>query len=376
MTKDSSIQYWTTDRIMRLILTIAIGAVLLFLINYLSTVLLPFVAACLVAYLMEPLVRLNMRWTRSNKRVIGAALAIIEVSVVLAGAIYLFVPTIIKDIDELGVIIHRLSTGSQELPPFYRFIVDFSERYFDADSMKHYLSGDHIEVLLSKGSSLLEESLSVVVHILAWLLMFIYIIFVLIDYPQIVRGFKLIFPRKYRPQAWGIVREVQDSMNSYFRGQGLLALIAMVFYCTGFSIVGLPLAIPMGLLVGTLYMIPYFQYVTIIPVAIICVIYSLGGAVEFLPEFGKCLLVYAITQGICDYIITPHVMGKEMGLNPAMILLALSVWGSLLGIIGMIIALPATALIMSYYERYISNRGPKQQISPESQTPPPYPEKK
>ena len=144
-------------------------------------------------------------------------------------------------------------------------------------------------------------------------------------------------------------------MNRYFRGQGRVALCAMVFYCIGFSIVGLPLAIPLGILVGVLYMIPYFQYVTLIPVAIICLIYSMGGTESFLALLGKSLLVYVVSQSVCDYIITPHIMGKEMGLNPAVILLSLSVWGSLMGIIGMIIALPVTSLIMSYYERYISN---------------------
>lgn len=106
-------------------------------------------------------------------------------------------------------------------------------------------------------------------------------------------------------------------------------------------------------------MIPYFQYVTLIPVTAICFIFSLGGEVEFFTELGKCGLVYVISQCICDYIITPHVMGREMGMNPAIILLSLSVWGSLLGIIGMIIALPVTAIIMTYYERYISNPAPK-----------------
>lgn len=76
--------------------------------------------------------------------------------------------------------------------------------------------------------------------------------------------------------------------------------------------------------------------------------------------FGKSLLVYVISQSICDYILTPHIMGKEMGLNPAVILLSLSVWGSLLGIIGMIIALPVTSLIMTYYEQYISSPRTKQ----------------
>ncbi|MDE6334807.1 MAG: AI-2E family transporter, partial [Muribaculaceae bacterium] len=186
-----------------------------------------------------------------------------------------------------------------------------------------------------------------------------YILFILIDYPQICRGFKLIIPGKYRPRTMTVIRNVADKMNRYFRGQGVVASCAMIFYCTGFSIVDLPLAIPMGVIVGILYMIPYFQYVTVIPVAAICFIYSLGGEVEFLTELGKCGLVYLISQCICDYIITPHIMKKEMGMNPAVILLSLSVWGSLLGIIGMIIALPVTAIIMAYYERYISNPAPK-----------------
>ncbi len=352
-------QYWTTDRIMKLIITLVCGVALIWLIGYLSDVLLPFVAACFIAYILEPLVARNMRLVHTGKRVIGVAFTIIEVTVVLALAFYLFLPLVVKEIDMLGDIIRQLSSGQRELPPAYRFVVDFVTRYFDAQNLRDLVSGTHIAALLSQGSSILEESLDTVLHILSWLLTLIYIIFVLIDYEQIVRGFKLIFPKKYRTRGWSVVRDVQQSMNSYFRGQGCVALIAAVLYCTGFSIVGLPLAIPMGLLVGILYMIPYFQYVTLIPVAAICVVYSLGGYAEFWPMLGKCGLVYVITQGLCDYVVTPHIMGKEMGLNPAMILLSLSIWGSLLGIIGMIIALPATALIMAYYEKYISNPAPR-----------------
>ncbi|MDE6276815.1 MAG: AI-2E family transporter [Muribaculaceae bacterium] len=359
MPKLPSAQYWTTDRIMQLIIVLACGGVFIWLVGYLSDVLLPFVAACFIAYLMEPLVAWNLRITRARKRVVGVVLSLVEVLAVFVLAGYLFIPSVVKEIDMLGDIIRDLSSGKRELPPAYTFVVDFATRYFDARNLRDLISGSHFAAILSQGSSLLEESLETVLHILAWLLTFIYIIFILIDYQQIVRGFKLIFPRKYRAQGWTIVRDVQRSMNSYFRGQGLVALIAAVLYSAGFSIVGLPLAIPMGVLVGILYMIPYFQYVTLIPVAAICLIYSLGGHVEFLPELGKCALVYLITQSLCDYVITPHVMGKEMGLNPAMILLSLSVWGSLLGIIGMIIALPATALIMTYYEKYISNPTPR-----------------
>lgn len=339
---------------MWLVIWLAVAAALIYLIRSLSNVLLPFFAACFIAYILQPMVDFNRRVLHSRGRAIASIMTIVDVTLVVGIVVYMFMPSVLKELDMLGDILRQATSGDAALPKPYVAVVDFISRYFSPENIKAMLTGAHFESLLSKGSSLLEESLDIVFDILAWLLTLIYIIFILIDYPQISRGFKLMIPHKYRPRMMVVVHDVARSMNSYFRGQGLVALCAAVFYCTGFSIVGLPLAIPMGILVGVLYMIPYVQYVTLIPVAAICFVYSLGGAVDFLSEMGKCLVVYAVSQSVCDYIITPHVMGRAMGLNPAVILLSLSVWGSLLGIIGMIIALPVTALIMTYYERYIS----------------------
>lgn len=347
--------YWNIDRIMRLIIGIVIAVLLILLVRALSDVLLPFFVACFVAYLLQPVVEFNCRVLHTKGRAIASIVTLLEVLAVISALVYLFLPSVIREIDMLGAIITDISNGRRAVPPYCRQIIAFVERYANPSEINATLRSMHIDQLLSKGTSILEESIDVIMSFLAWLLTVIYVLFILIDYPQIVRGFKLIFPHKYRERALNVVRDVKENMNSYFRGQGLVALCAVVFYCVGFSIVGLPLAIPMGLLVGILYMIPYFQYVTLIPVAVICFIYSLGGTAEFFPLLGKCGLVYLISQSICDYVITPHVMGKAMGMNPAIILLSLSIWGSLLGIIGMIIALPVSSLIMTYYERYISN---------------------
>ncbi len=347
--------FWNIDRIMKLIIGLAIGVAIICLLNYLRDALLPFFVACLIAYMLQPLVELNRKWTHEKGRAVSSILTVVEVLAVLTGIAYIFLPNVVKELDVLGNIIHELISGKRALPPEFESLVRFIHTNLNPADMKDILNSLHLESLINKGTSLLGESIDVILQILGWALTLIYILFILIDYPQISRGFKLIVPYKYRATAVSVVRDIQDNMNHYFRGQGFLALCAMVFYCIGFSIIGLPLAIPMGILVGVLYMIPYFQYITIIPVATICLIYSFGGDASFMPLFGKSLLVYAISQSICDYIITPHVMGKEMGLNAAIILLSLSVWGSLLGIIGMIIALPVTSLIMTYYEQYISN---------------------
>lgn len=342
---------------MKLIIGLAITAVLVWLVSYLREALLPFFAACFISYMLQPLVDLNRRWTHEKGRTVSSLLTVAEVVAVIMGIVYLFLPSVVNELDDLGRILHDIDNGKRQLSPEFSGLIEYVQTRYNPLDIKSNLSNIHLDALISKGTSLLGQGISVIAGILAWAMMLIYVIFILIDYPQISRGFKMIVPYKYREGAMSVVHDVQDSMNHYFRGQGLVALCAMVFYCIGFSIIGLPLAIPMGILVGVLYMIPYFQYVTIIPVAIICLIYSLGGADTFTALFGKSLLVYAVSQSICDYIITPHIMGKEMGLNPAIILLSLSVWGSLLGIIGMIIALPVTSLLMSYYERYISNRG-------------------
>ncbi|MDE5871082.1 MAG: AI-2E family transporter [Muribaculaceae bacterium] len=347
--------FWNIDRIMKLIIGLAIATVLILLIRYLSDVLLPFFVACFIAYMLQPLVDLNRRIIHEKGRAVSSILTVLEVLAVVVGIVWLFLPTVINELDVMNGIIHDVTSGKRPMPKEYGDIINWVESNIRPSNIKSQLSDLHIGSIISKGTSLLNESLSVIVGVLGWALTLIYVLFILIDYPQISRGFKLIIPHKYRENAMVVVREVQTSMNHYFRGQGLVALCAMVFYCIGFSIVGLPLGIPMGILVGILYMIPYFQYVTLIPVAIICAVFSLSGEVTFMSLFGSCLLVYLVSQSICDYILTPHIMGKEMGMNAAIILLSLSIWGSLLGIIGMIIALPVSSLIMAYYERYISN---------------------
>lgn len=374
-----TVRYWNIDRIMTLVIALAITVAVVALVKYLSDVLLPFFVACFIAYVLQPLVEFNQRWTHLKGRTIPAVLTVLEVSAVIALIVIIFLPSVAKETDMLGSILKDVTDGKRALPEYCVPIVTFVDRYINPDGIKELLNGMDMESLLHRGTSLMSQSLDVILKTLAWLLTLVYVLFILIDYPQISRGFKMIVPRKYREGAMNIVRDVQQNMNRYFRGQGVVALCAMVFYCVGFSIVKLPLAIPMGILVGVLYMIPYFQYVTLIPVAIICFIYSLGGGDAFLPLLGKCALVYVISQSICDYVITPHIMGKEMGMNPAIILLSLSIWGSLLGIIGMIIALPVSSLLMSYYEKYISEpavktTGESQAQSPDISNNPPQPQ--
>jgi Predicted permease len=109
----------------------------------------------------------------------------------------------------------------------------------------------------------------------------------------------------------------------------------------------------MGLLIGLLTMVPYLKSLALIPAL------SLGllQSVETGQSLGSILLgiaiVFVVIQLLEDLFLTPRIMGKVTGLNPAVILLSLSVWGSLMGMVGLIIALPITTLIISYYKRFV-----------------------
>ncbi|MCM1093378.1 MAG: AI-2E family transporter [Lachnospiraceae bacterium] len=349
---DSHSRPYTFDRVVRILATIAVIAAAIWLINLLRNVLLPFVVACLVAYLLDPLVELNRKLLRMKGRGLASLLTLVEVTSIIALLGYFFVPSIIKEVNQLEALVKQSSQGSP-IPFIPEDIATPIRKWVSDFNVKNIMQNSHFMSLLNSGSSFISATVDFLLHTLEWLLTFIYIIFILIDYPTLMTGFRKLVPIKYRSGVYRVEDEIKDSMNRYFRSQALIALCAAVFYCIGFSIVGIPLAIILGITVGVLYMIPYFQYVTLIPVAIVCLIDSGTGDVHFWQELGECLIVYAVSQCICDYILTPKIMGKSLGLNPAIILLSLSVWGTLMGIIGMIIALPATALLLDYYRRYI-----------------------
>ncbi len=113
------------------------------------------------------------------------------------------------------------------------------------------------------------------------------------------------------------------------------------------------MAILLGMFIGVLNMVPYLQLISIVPTALLCMVCSVDSGVGFWVIFAEAIAVYCVVQAIQDLYLTPKIMGKAMGLNPAIILLSLSIWGSLLGFLGLIIALPLTTLILAYYDQYL-----------------------
>lgn len=178
--------------------------------------------------------------------------------------------------------------------------------------------------------------------------------FILLDYEYLTENWIRIFPMKQRPFWRDLSKDVARELNNYIRGQGLVALCMGIMFCIGFSIIDFPMAIGMGILIGLLDLVPYLHTFALIPCAFLAMLKAASTGQSFLLVFGMVIALFCIIQVITDMIVTPKIMGKAMGLNPAILLLSLSVWGALLGFIGLIIALPLTTLIMAYWQRYVT----------------------
>lgn len=351
---------YTFDRVVRILFSLALLAAALYLINYLKAVLLPFGVACLIAYILEPFVQFNRKLLHLRGRLVAVFVTLFEALFLFGVLTAIAVPYIMSEFKEMGQLLQNYASSELHIPYLPQEIHLFIRRNLDLEGLSRMISKDEwmtlIEGTLKTAWGLITNSISFLLGLLNWVMVILYVIFLMIDYDRLERGLHWVVPPKYRRSVFHVARDVKRSMNHYFRGQALIALIVGILFSIGFSIVGVPLAIPLGLLIGLMNMVPYLQLASFPLTAFLCLVYSVGGGGDFWSIFGQAFLVYCVVQIIQDLFLTPKIMGKAMGLNPAIILFSLSVWGCLLGILGMIIALPMTTLVIAYYNKYISSR--------------------
>lgn len=353
-------QPYTFDRVVRMIIGLVLLLGLVWLINILKGVLLPFCVACLIAYMFEPFVQYNRRLLKLRSRTPAIFVTLFEAAFIIALLCYFFLPLVFDEMHRMALLLRNYATSEinvQFLPDsvhdFLRRQVDFSRL---SEMLTHQELGSMLESALSASWSIITGSISVLLGIFSWFVVILYVVFIMIDYDRLANGFRRMVPPKYRRMVFQIGNDIKVSMNHYFRGQALVAFFVGILFSIGFLIVGLPMAVVLGMFIGLLNMVPYLQLISIIPTTVLCLVYSVGGGGDFWAIFWECIAVYAVVQIIQDLYLTPKIMGKAMGLNPAVILLSLSVWGTLLGVIGLIIALPLTTLLLSYYDHYIIQR--------------------
>ena len=348
---------FTFDRVMRIVFGIALISGLVYLVTLLRNALLPFLIAWLLAYMMQPFVKFFQCKLGLRSRVLSIMALLVSMLLIITLLVVMVVPSITAEADKTIELLRTHDPGEGHIPFIPQAWLEYLEANVDFTQLMDYLNKDNllkaIKQIAPQVWSFLSNTFSVLLSITIVFMILLYFIFILLDYEKIANGWPQLIPGKYRPFVEGLVEDVEYNMNRYFRGQALIALCVGVLLAIGFKIIDFPLAVTLGLFIGVLNMIPYMQTIGIIPMLILALLRSAETGENFWIIFGLALLVLGIVQMIQDLFLTPRIMGKAMGLNPAIILLSLSIWGTLLGFIGLIVALPLTTLCLSYYKRFI-----------------------
>lgn len=350
----------TFDSFIRGVLSGTAIIAILYLLNRLSGVLLPFFIAWLIAYLTYPMVIFYQNRLRLRSRVLSI-LAVMLTLVVLGGiAFSFFVPPMIEECAKLKELIEIYLIEDRNHAAIPETVSEFIRKNIDFNWLQNNITTDNIvsaiQKLLPKVWTLLSTSYNIILAIFTLFIIILYLFFILLDYEQIANGWITLLPKKYQGMALRLTTDIKTSMNRYFRGQALVAFCVGILFSIGFLIIDFPLAIGLGLFIGLLNMVPYLQIIGFIPTILLALLKAADTGESFWWTLGLALVVFAVVQAIQDMILVPKIMGKITGLNPAIILLSLSIWGSLMGMLGMIIALPGTTLLLSYYQRYIRKK--------------------
>ena len=368
----------TFDRFIRSIVAIAIIALIYILLSKLSNVLTPFFIAWLIAYILYPIVCFFQYKCRLKYRALSITVTLLLIIGLLIGSLYLIIPPVTDEIVRLkDIIINYVNTKTEQGTLTYE-IEQYIKNNINIEKLSKSMTLTDITAFFEERVpqlfNILSSSISAIIGVVCSLMAIIYLFFILNDYETMSNGLIRMIPKDSRPFVQGIFNDVKDGMNKYFRGQSLIAFLVGILFAIGFVIIDFPLAIPLGLFIGMLNLVPYLQGLGFIPTIILALLKAHDTGENFWAIIIAALAVFAIVQAIQDWILVPRIMGKMTGLNAATILLALSVWGALLGFVGLIIALPLTTLIISYYKRFVLGETnpthPETTQQPQSTTPP------
>ena len=346
----------TFDTFVRGFLSVLVVVGIVMLLNRLSGVLVPFFLAWLIAYLLFPMVKFFQYRCHLKYRIAAILLSFLVTGLVVGGAFMLMIPPMVEEGGRVIQLIINYVQTNETVSSIPQLVQEYIHDNVDINQLKKLITQDGfintIKSAIPKVWAIIAQSISILSSVFSLTMVALYTLFILLDYEEITKGWSQLLPRRYRPFAKKVVADVEEGMNKYFRGQGLVAFCVGILFSIGFLIIDFPMAIGLGMFIGLLNMVPYLQLLGFIPTIILAIVKASDTGQNFWLIMLMTLVVFAVVQLIQDTILVPKIMGHVTGLNSAIILLSLSIWGSLLGILGMIIALPMTTLLINYYQKY------------------------
>ena len=347
----------TFNRFVRGLLFVALAAVAVLTLRWLSPVLVPFLAAWALSWILIPVVHFFQYKCRLRSRTLAVTLTLVLASAVVTGVAMIGLPIMVDTSSQIkDATLRYLQSGmtSIHLPHWMQ------------DQVQALLQKLQIEKWLREGNLLTTvkntlphvwdmflSTFNSMVGIATAAFCVLYLIFLLIDYERFSNGWIDLMPQSWRGFLREFSHDLAYNMRGYFRGQALIALWNCAMFSLGFWLIDLPFAVGLGCFVGIISFVPYIQVIGFLPAALLALLQMAETGRSFWLIMLLVLVVYVVVQIIQDVLILPRIMGNIMGLRPAVILLALSVWGFVGGMVGLMVGLPLTTILIAYYKRYV-----------------------
>jgi len=339
--------------VLRLLIFFGGLAAALVLLIVFDQVFAPLLVGLAIAYLFDPAVTWLAGPLRSRPAAV-IALALI-LALVATGFFLYLVPAISKQVHRLG---ESLPEYQQRLETRFKPWMDrIQARYPDElatlkTKAQNALSENWTELansLLQGLGRLATNLLSFVLFLLNLIFIPVFAFYLLVDFPKIKQGFRELIPLPYRGMVLDRIREVDQAVAGFVRGQLTIALILAAINATGMMIIGVPLGLVIGIVAGLANLIPYMALVVgLAPALLLCWVehQSLGRLVAV-------AAVFAGAQLLEGTVLSPRILGKNVNLHPVWVLLSVIAGGSLFGFIGMLVAVPAAAAIQVFVVHWL-----------------------
>lgn len=322
---------------------LALSAALALLLWLLAPVLMPFVLAAVLAYALHPLV--EKLATRRVPRWLGAGVAVATLMLLALGVVLLIVPVITKQVpllkEQVPLLLERMNDTL--VPLAARFGLDVA---VDVEQVRVWLRGllsGHEQELLQGVLASLRIGGSAFAAVLGNLVLTPMVAYyLLLDWSGLVQRFKALIPPRWRDSTDSFLHETDEVLGQYLHGQLLVMAALALFYTVGLALAGLKLALPIGVFTGLAVFVPYLGFGLGLIMAL------LAALLQFQSMTGVLAVaaVYAVGQVAESLYLTPRLLGERIGLHPIAVIFALMAFGHLFGFVGVLIALPVSAVLL------------------------------
>ena len=321
-----------------------IGFLFVFWLLYrLSPVLMPFFIAALLAYLGDPLVDKLESWKLSRTLSVSIVFAVLFLCVSIA--LFVLIPVLTAQVADLIRRLPEYLTTLQNLVEPWLLKLGITADSWNLHTLKTALTAYMSEFKQVAGgifAYMTRSGMAILQWLTNLLLIPVLTFYLLRDWDILVARFRELLPRRYTRQIIDMSLECDEMLAGFIRGQVMVMLALAILYTIGLSLIGLDLALLLGVVAGIVSFVPYLGLIVGIGLAGLAAFFQFG---EWLPVL-YVVIVFTVAQAVEGTVLTPRFVGERIGLHPVAVIFAVLAGGQLFGFTGVLLALPVAAVVM------------------------------